>query len=211
MKLCNRSLCTLLLSLTLGGCAFTQANLNVSYDEAKAVKGPLSEITPRQITIGEFKDIRPEREKIGYKRNGYGMKTADIVTQKRVPEIVREAVTAEFSKNGHVTADKASEFVLAGDITTFWFDLQINFWSVEFMGTVAIDFTVTDGRNGASLLARKYQGHFNEKSLGGLDATWERVMNTALALMIEDMSTDVKLLEVLRKLDTPNDTRAPIL
>jgi hypothetical protein len=205
LKFQNRGLCTVLLSLTLGGCAFTQANLNVGYDEAKAVKGPLSEITPRRLTIGEFKDIRPERDKIGYKRNGYGMKTADIVTQKRVPEIVREAVTAEFSKNGHVTAGTTSEFVLAGDITTFWFDLQINFWSVEFMGTVAVDLNMTDARSGASLLARKYQGHFNEKSLGGLDSTWERVMNTALALMIEEMSTDVKLLEVLRKVETPNE------
>ena len=41
-------------------------------------------------------------------------------------------------------------------------------------------------------------GHFNEKSLGGLEGTWERVMNTALGLMIEDMSTDTKLLDVLR-------------
>jgi hypothetical protein len=206
LKFQSRVLSTILLSLTLGGCAFTQANLNVGYDNAKAVKGPLSDIPPRQVTIGEFKDARPESDKIGYKRNGYGMKTADILTQKPVPQIVREAITAEFSKNGHETAGKAAEFVLAGNVTTFWFDLQINFWSVEFMGTVAMDFNVTDGRSGAPLLSRKYQGHFNEKSLGGLDATWERVMNTALALMIEEMSTDTQLLETLRKVEKPNDT-----
>jgi Uncharacterized lipoprotein len=206
LKFSTPALYIFLLSLTLGGCAFTQANLNVGYDEAKAAKGPLSEIPSRQLTIGEFKDVRPERDKIGYKRNGYGMKTADILTQKPVPEIVREAVTAELSKNGHATASKAPELVLAGEITTFWFDTQINFWSVEFMGTVAMDLNVTDGKTGAPLLARKYQGHFNEKSLGGLDATWERVMNAALALMIEEMSTDTKLLEVLRKVEKPNDT-----
>jgi hypothetical protein len=206
LKFQSKVLCTVLLSLTLGGCAFTQANLNVGYDEAKAVKGPLSDIPLRQVMIGEFKDARPERDKIGYKRNGYAMKTADIKTQKPVPDIVREAITAEFSKNGHVTTGKTSEFVFAGDITTFWFDLQINFWSVEFMGTVAVDLNVNDGRTGVSLLARKYQGHFNEKSMGGLDATWERVMNTALALMIEEMSTDTQLLEILRKVERPNDT-----
>jgi Uncharacterized lipoprotein len=198
LKLKITVLCVIALSLTLGGCAFTQANLNVVYDEAKASRGPLSNIPARQLMIGEFKDVRPEPDRIGYKRNGYGMKTADIVTQKPVPEIVREAITAEFSKNGHVTAAKTPELVLAGEVNTFWFDLQINFWSVEFMGTVAVDLNVTDGQTGASILARKYQGHFNEKSLGGLDATWERVMNAALALMIEEMSTDMKLLEVLR-------------
>jgi hypothetical protein len=114
------------------------------YDEAKASKGPLSNIPARQLMIGEFKDVRPERDKIGYKRNGYGMKTADIVTQKPVPEIVREAVTAEFSKNGHATAAKTPELVLAGEVNTFWFDTQINFWSVEFMGTVSVDLNLTD-------------------------------------------------------------------
>jgi hypothetical protein len=126
------------------------------------------------------------------------MKTADILTQKPVPEIVRDAISAELSKNGHFTNSKAPELTLAGQVTTFWFDIQINFWSVEFMGTVAADLNVSDAQTGASLLTRTYQGHFNEKSLGGLDATWERVMNTALANMIEEMSTDTKLLEVLR-------------
>lgn len=206
MKLRNALLCVFILSFTLGGCALTQANLNVVYDKAKSSKGPLSDIPPRQLRIGQFNDVRPERGKIGYKRNGYGMKTADIVTQKPVPEIIRDALIVEFSKNGHVAGDKDSEFVLAGEVTTFWFDSQINFWSVEFMGTVAVDLNVTDGQTGASLLVGKYQGHFNEKSLGGLDSTWERVMNTALALMIEEMSTDMRLLEVLRKASKPRDT-----
>ena len=74
------------------------------------------------------------------------------------------------------------------------------------MGTVAVDLNVTDGQTGASVLARKYQGHFNEKSLGGLNATWERVVNAALALMIEEMSTDIKLLEVLRPPAKPGET-----
>ena len=206
MKLRLTLLCFITLSISLGGCAFTQANLNVAYDETKASKGPLSSVTPRQLTIGEFKDVRPERDKIGYKRNGYGMKTADILTQKPVPEIIREAVTAEFSKNGHLTAAKTPDIMLGGEISTFWFDIQINFWSVEFMGTVAVDLNVINAQTGASLLARKYQGHFNEKSLGGLDSTWERVMNTALALMIEEMSTDLKLMEILRNTAKPGDT-----
>lgn len=205
MKLRIRLLYIILLSLSIGGCAFTQANLNVGYDEAKASKGPLSSIPSRQLAIGEFKDVRPERDKIGYKRNGYGMKTADIVTQKPVAEIVCQAVSAEFSKNGHFTNAKTPDLILAGQVTTFWFDMQLNFWSVEFMGTVAADLTVTNGQTGAPLLTRTYQGHFNEKSMGGLDATWERVMNTALASMIEEMSTDTKLLEVLRTSAKPGE------
>jgi hypothetical protein len=78
-------------------------------------------------------------------------------------------VTAEVSKNGHLTAAKTPELILAGEVNTLWFDIQINFWSLEFMGTVAVDLNITDGQTGASVLARKYQGHFNEKSSGGLE------------------------------------------
>jgi hypothetical protein len=65
LKLQSTLLCFIALSLSVGGCAFTQANLNIVYDEAKASKGPLSNIPARQLMIGEFKDVRPERDKIG--------------------------------------------------------------------------------------------------------------------------------------------------
>jgi uncharacterized lipoprotein YajG len=193
-----------LLSLSSGGCAFTQANLNVGYDNAKAVKGPLSSIKPLQAAVGEFKDVRPERDKIGYKRNGFGVKTADIVTTKPVPDIIREAFTAELSKNGHGIAASNKDLLFTGEITNFWFDYQMNFWTIEFMGTVAVNLKLTDGKTGAALFSRQYQGHYNEKSMGGLNDTWERVMNTALERMIEEMSTDPKLIETLQKIQGPS-------
>lgn len=182
----------------LGGCAFTQATLNVGYTEAMASRGPLSSIAPRRIDVGAFADKRPETNKIGYKRNGFGQKTADIVTTKPVPDIVKEALTAEFKKNGHDVATAERDLVLSGDITTFWFELQVNFATIEFFGTSAITLNVVDGRTGTTLLTRNYQGHYTEKSMGGLDATWERVMNEALQRMVREASTDLQLIRVLK-------------
>jgi curli biogenesis system outer membrane secretion channel CsgG len=186
--------------LALSGCAFTQANLNVRYAEENAKKGPLSSVRPLSVEVGEFIDKRPETDKIGYKRNGFGQKTANIVTTKPVPQIVREAILIEFLKNGHLTGGPDNNVVLSGTITSFWFDCQINFWTVEFMGTVSVDLNVIDGKTGATLLMHTYQGHYNEKSMGGLAGTWERVMNTALERMIQQMSTDNKLIQVLKSL-----------
>lgn len=183
---------------TLGGCAFTQATLNVGYTEAMANRGPLSSIAPRRIDVGAFADKRPETNKIGYKRNGFGQKTADIVTAKPVPDIVKEALIAEFKKNGHDVTTAERDLVLAGDITTFWFELQVNFATIEFFGTSAITLNVVDGRTGTTLLTRNYQGHYTEKSLGGLDATWERVMNEALQRMVREVATDLQLIRVLK-------------
>jgi hypothetical protein len=44
-----------------------QSNVAVNYNPAKIAKGPLSSIHPLSVTLGEFKDKRPETDKIGYK------------------------------------------------------------------------------------------------------------------------------------------------
>lgn len=182
----------------LGGCAFTKATLNVGYTDAMATRGPLSTVTPRKIDVGAFADKRPEIERIGYKRNMYGTKTADIVTAKPVPDIVKEALATEFRKNGHDVTTSDRDLVVSGEITTFWFEFQVNFWTVEFFGTSAVTLNVLDGRTGQTLLTRSYQGHYTEKSGGGLDATWERVMNEALQRMVREVSTDLQLIRALK-------------
>lgn len=187
-----------LFALFTSGCAFTQANLNVKYDSQNARSGPLSSIKPVTVDIQEFTDARPEKYKIGYKRNGWGQQTADIITKKPVPEIVKEALSSEFLKNGHLVACKNNSLTISGEITSFWFDTQINFWTIEFMGTVGIELSVKAKETGGVLYKHAYQGHYNEKSMGGLDGTWERVMNTALERMVRDVSTDNKLIAVLK-------------
>lgn len=185
--------------LLLGGCAFTKSTLNVGYTDAMATRGPLSSVSPRRIDVGAFMDKRPEIERIGYKRNMYGQKTADIVTTKPVPDIVKDALAAEFRKNGHqLTTTAERDLVISGDVTTFWFEFQVNFWTVEFFGTSAVTLNVVDGKTGTTLLTRNYQGHYTEKSGGGLDGTWERVMNEALQRMVREVSTDLQLIRVLK-------------
>jgi len=189
-----------LFAICIGGCAFTQGNLNLAYTDAQAKKGPLASIRPLHVEIGEFVDVRRQTDKIGYKTNLYGMKTANIVTTRPVPEIVREAFAAEFAKNGHLIGSSSKEIMVSGRITAFWFDVQLGFWTVQFMGTVSVDLTVTNNQIGLALLTRTYQGHYNETSTGGLEGTWERIMNTALERMIQETSTDPKLIEALKSL-----------
>jgi hypothetical protein len=111
---------------------------------------------------------------------------------------VKETLAAEFWKNGHDVTAASRDLVISGDITTFWFEFQVNFWSVEFFGTSAVTLNVVDGKTGTTLLTRNYQGHYTEKSGGGLDATWERVMNEALERMVREISTDVQLIRILK-------------
>ena len=182
------------------GCAFTRANLDVVYNQEKAKKGPLSSVKPLNVDMLEFIDKRSETDKIGYKRNGFGAKTADIVTKQPVAQIVRDALIAEFEKNGHVTSNSSKDIAITGEVTTFWFDMQINFATVEFMGTVGVNLSVVNRKTNEALLTQPYQGHYNEKSMGGYVGTWERVMNMAPERMVNQVSTDPKFIKALQAL-----------
>lgn len=180
------------------GCAFTRTELDVVYNQEKAKKGPLSSVKPLNVDIGEFVDKRPETDQIGYKRNEFGSKTADIVSKKPVTQIIRDALIAEFQKNGHLISNTNKDIAITGEVTAFWFDKQINFATIEFIGTVGVDLKVVNSKTGAVVLAQPYQGYYNEKSLGGIKGTWERVMNTALERMVNQVSTDPELIKVLQ-------------
>jgi len=172
-----------------------QANLNVRYAEENAKKGPLSSVRPLHIEVGEFIDKRPETDKIGYKRGGFGEKTGKIVTTKPVPQIVREAILLEFLKNGHLIGKTDKDIILSGTITSFWFDLQY----VTGIGTISVNLNIIDGKTGATLLTRTYNGNYI-----GLPGPWDHgimnVMNVALERMVQQMGADNKLIQVLKSL-----------
>jgi len=185
-------------ALLASGCAFTDATLKVRYDEALAARGPLSSVEPRRVEITPFADKRPEIDKIGWKKNSYGMKTATIFSEKPVPEVVRDALALELAKNGHLL-EPDPQVKLTGDVTEFWFHSNIGFFTIEFVGTVGITLNVVDGKTGEVVYFRAYQGNYNEKSLGGLEGTWERVLNTALERMMHQVVTDVRLVQALKR------------
>jgi hypothetical protein len=180
------------------GCAFTDATINVAYPEARAGRGALGTVPPRRIEIGTLVDRRPEPDKIGYKRNGFNQKTAKIQTSKPVPDIVREALAAELGKNGHVVGGADSELVLSGEISEFWFDISVGMWVVDFVGTTALQLELRPRGTDTVLASRRYRGYHKESAMGGLEGTWEHVMNTALEHMMRELSTDLALARALR-------------
>lgn len=189
----------------LSGCAFGDAHLDIAYDSNKAIAGPLTTVPPQQVTIAKFTDSRPEPELIGYKRNGYGQHTADIKPNKPVSEIVQDAVTAVFRKGGNTIGDHGT-IIVSGDIKTFWFDSKVNFWTIEFMAKSAIHLVVRDATDSSVIYENDYTGSYNEESTGGLEKTWQKVLNEALAKMCENISLDIDLANALKRHVTANES-----
>lgn len=184
----------------LAGCAFTDASLSVAYDEAHASKGPISREDHGPIRVSEFADSRRDKKRIGYKRNGFGQKTADITTEVPVTDIVRDALSKALEANGQTLANTDDRIQINGEVTEFWFEADMNFWTVKFMGSVAADMEFIDSTTGQTFHSERYLGHYEVETAGGLEGTWTDVMNLALEKMIDAIMKDGDLAKKVREL-----------
>lgn len=89
---------SLLFSIFVSGCAFTDAKLDVKYNETVATVGPLSSIEPVKIQVQKLQDNRPFLNKIGDKKNGIGMNCAEIATTSPVSDVIRDGIVVMLKK-----------------------------------------------------------------------------------------------------------------
>lgn len=193
--LVGASMCLLFMS----GCAFTDATLDVSADKNKIATGPISELTPIKVTVEKFEDARSDKKRIGYKKNGFGSNTADIFTAKPVNVVVENAIKDMLSKNGHVPSVDGSKIAINGKVKKFWFDLKPGFWTIEFIGDVEVELSVIDVASKQTIMSKTFKGYYNEESMGGLEATWQNVMDTALQEMLSNIVIDKEFGEALKR------------
>jgi hypothetical protein len=188
----------MLCAIAVGGCA-SKVTLDVGLKPFEAGFGPLSSVPAATVKVTELVDKRPDRARIGYKKSGFGDNAAQIVTARPVATIVRDAIVAEFTGSGHRTGEDP-DLIVSGTITTFWFEWTSRFTALEFTATVAADLTISDAKSARPLVRHTYQGHYSETSMvGGVEGTWQRVMNIALRRMMRDIASDPGLLTVLRE------------
>src|SRR5690348_8476212 len=99
-----------LAGLSLTACAL--GTTNVTLAKAPLAKPALlAEAPSRTIAITQVTDVREEstRDRIGDKRNGYGMVMGKIGTSEPVPDVVKKVLTDTFTANKHkVVADAAA-------------------------------------------------------------------------------------------------------
>lgn len=176
-------------ALITTACAFGDESLTVAYNAETAKQGLISEAPPATVYLADVEDRRVEKERVGYKRNGYGMKTADILSERPAPEVVKEALAAVLTKNNHVLGPQDSRYALQTTLTNFWFDYKSGFVSVEFYGSIQAELSLVDQTSGQKVYSEIFDGYYSEKTGGGLKKTWERIMNAAL----DDLANKVNL------------------
>ena len=191
-----------LLVLT-SGCAYSEAKLDIRYPTGLNKKGPLSSLKSVRVQVLQFTDKRPQPDKIGYKRNGFGGNSANIVTIKPVPDILHEGIEEMFRKNDHTVINGNADIIVSGDISRFWFESQMNFLTMQFMGTMDINLVIKESATNKVLLSKHYSGHNNEELYSGYHKEMARVMNATLEDLISKIEMDPQLVNSLLPHSTP--------
>ena len=150
-----------LLGLMVSGCAFGNREAALDYpppapteviSSAQASTVPAARGT---IYLADMEDLRPDKSVVGHVQNGFGMKTADVIAQREVPEWVRTALTYELEAAGFTVeegdAAPSDATTLSGDIIRVYCSAYF-----EFDGEVTL--RIEASKAGETLFDQSYSG-----------------------------------------------------
>lgn len=183
--------------LLLAGCAFNDATLDVRPSADLRVAGPLGEVKSVAFSAPQLEDARLDRARIGWKKNGYGQNTADITTFAPPDEIVEAAVTKALTDTNHRVGGSDGDVQIVGTVDRMWFDVDVNFWTVKFIGDIQATLEFIDKATSKPIYKSRYTGSYNEAKGGGLEKTWTIIMNKALDKLVESIVLDDELAAAL--------------
>ncbi len=189
---------------TLAGCALTTARVDLAYLPDSAKKSPLSTLKPMTIAL-QIDDQREigERDKVGNKKNGFGMVTAPVVSNREVTAVVYNALKNELENNGHkvvaVPTESRADLTITARLKKYWCDFAIHLFDIEMTGTVIAEVAVVSPQNNTVLGQKVVNGTFTESRQIALDGAFEGVLNGALGEFVRTFSRDPTLLDALRR------------
>jgi uncharacterized lipoprotein YajG len=135
------------------------------------------------IVLSRFADERTDKSVVGTVRNGFGMRTADVVATKDVSEWVTSAVGSELRANGYKVVSGADQdlkdpklVVLSGSVQNAFCDMYMS-----YSGQVSLLAKVTSGNS--EVINRQYTG---EGSAGVVMAATGESFAESLSLALRD-------------------------
>lgn len=179
--------------MLFGGCAFTTGHVNLAYEPTSEASRVATADSPRVIV--EVIDKRPTQT-VGQKINGFGMKTADIVSDNDVAATLKSAFETELHSRGF--ADGAGGDVVSVRLSNFQNQFTLGFFSGDAVATMGMDVTVK--RPDGSVAYNKYiTGESKDWiELAGEDNAG-RMLNGAMRDALAKVFSDNAFIEALSK------------
>jgi Uncharacterized lipoprotein len=182
----------------LAGCAFGARNATLLYPP-KAAPGivpqaqaaPLPATKKLQIALVTFVDQRTDKKAVGTMRNGFGMRTADVLPTNSVTEWVTQAVKTDLEKIGYTVviaaggAPTGAGTIVSGDVLNVFCDMYMS-----YTGQVSLLMRVS--RDGKELTTKHYAGEGSAGiAFAGTAESFAESLSLALAAALKQFIADL--------------------
>lgn len=174
---------------SLSGCAFGTRHAELNYPPSKGgaevIATAEASVVPAAAGIDVIlavSDMRASKERIGNVRNGFGMDTANVVTEADIRAWVEGAFTRELTDAGYVVIPAGSgtgpetAITLDAEVTKVYCDAYLTYDGEVLM-------TVTLARQGAPAHVKAYEG---SGSVGLSWAATAKSYGESLSLALQD-------------------------
>ncbi len=178
--------------LLLSGCAFTTGHVDLSYQPTNQPTKIAGSNSPHVLV--EVSDKRTTQA-VGQKINGFGMKTADIVSNSDVRETLKSAFEAELSNRG-LTEGPGGDLISV-TLNNFQNQFTLGFFSGEATATIGINVTVKRP-NGSVPYNQYITGQAKDWVEIAGEGNAQRVLNAAMQDAISKVFADNAFIDSLK-------------
>jgi hypothetical protein len=161
----------------------------------------LAGVPALRVKIENFEDERGvgDPELIGQKKAAFGVVTDDIYLPRRVSDLVRAAIAAEWVAAGHMLVEDNQDLTVTGRVTEFNLETPV-LPSWNAVGTLDVIVKVRVKGTSSHSITRRYQARKVErtKSVSGPSADhFEAVIAACLNDLVHQIAIDVDLMRYL--------------
>jgi len=169
-----RALAVVVVGFLASGCALTTDEIDVPY-EGRANITVVEGADKVTVSVTNVDKRTVYKDRVGTKKNGYGMEMAKIVATNDLPKTFADAVEFELRNLGFRIGEDGKLLTVA--LIRFYNDFKMGFFAGDAVADGLIIITVTDA-NGGVLFTSPYEGGAIEPNI-----QWSMGYNARIALI----------------------------
>ncbi len=150
----------LLFDFSVSGCALTKEYITVDYTPQKNIE-PIRGAENIHLKVN-VNDGRSMRDKVCYKKNGYGMELGEIISNNDVVQLVSDSIKTELTNRGFIVND--GDIIINIELIKFFNDFKMGFFAGDASAEVLMGSQVKLS-NGNIIYNKIITGNYVEQNI----------------------------------------------
>jgi len=133
-----------------------------------------------------------------------GWRPAEL--DRKVSDVVAEAIATELKRNGHRVLDSSdinkADLVMIGIVLRYWVDVREGVFKKEHIGIAKVQITILRAKDSVEMLSKTYEGVYHRTQHLEIPGVgyYKDILVNALLNMVKDFTTDPEFLDCLQKI-----------